>query len=139
VKPLKPSTISVLRGLLQNPKNSDREVAKVANVSQPTVSRIRQRLENTGIIQSYEIIPDLKALGYEIIACGISMSQDLPKDNRVVFAWPAAKGMFSISVHKDYHDYAEFASKHEIQDEILLSTSVKPTKPLSFKNIPFEK
>lgn len=131
--------MNVFRGLLQNPKGSDRGIARKINVSQPTVSRTRYRLEEQGIIQSYEIIPDLKALGYEIIACGISRSGDLPKDNRVIFAWPVAAGIgiFSISVHKDYHDYAQFASMHEIQDETLLTVLSGPAKPLSFRDIPF--
>jgi len=44
---------TVLNCLLSNCKQSDREIAKKANVSQPTVTRIRTRLEKVGIIKAY--------------------------------------------------------------------------------------
>lgn len=58
----------LLRELLKNSKRSDRELAKVLDVSQPTITRTRQRLEREGIIQDYTIIPDLRKLGRELLA-----------------------------------------------------------------------
>jgi len=58
----------LLRELLKNSKRSDRELAKVLGVSQPTITRIRHKLEQEGVIQDYTIIPDFKKLGFEIMA-----------------------------------------------------------------------
>jgi len=54
--------------LLKDSKRSDRELAKVLKVSQPTISRIRHELEKSGVIQEYTIIPDFRKLGFEIMA-----------------------------------------------------------------------
>ena len=58
----------LLRELLKNSKRSDRELAKVLGVSQPTITRIRHKLEQEGVIRDYTIIPDFKKLGFEIMA-----------------------------------------------------------------------
>jgi len=58
----------LLGELLKNSKRSDRELAKILGVSQPTVTRARNRLEKKGIIQDYTIIPNFKELGFEILA-----------------------------------------------------------------------
>lgn len=53
--------------LMRNCKKSDRELAKLVGVSEPTVSRIRTKLEREGVIR-YPGTADLKKLGFEIIA-----------------------------------------------------------------------
>jgi len=53
--------------MLKNSKKSDRELAGILAVSQPTVSRTRARIEKE-YIKTYTIIPDFKKLGYEIMA-----------------------------------------------------------------------
>ena len=58
----------LLRELLKNSKRSDRELAKVLKVSQPTVTRARHRLERKRMIQDYTVIPDFRAMGFEILA-----------------------------------------------------------------------
>jgi DNA-binding Lrp family transcriptional regulator len=58
----------LLRELLKNSKRSDRELAKVLGVSQPTITRTRRKLEQEGIIQDYTIIPDFSKMGFEILA-----------------------------------------------------------------------
>jgi DNA-binding Lrp family transcriptional regulator len=65
---LKDIEVRVLAELMRNSRKSDRELAKVVGVSQPTVTRIRNRLEKAGIIKEYTIIPDFKKLGYQIMA-----------------------------------------------------------------------
>jgi len=45
--------------LLKDSKRSDREIAKVLGVSQPTITRMRNRLVQEGVIQEFTIIPDL--------------------------------------------------------------------------------
>lgn len=101
---------TVLREFMARPKNSDRAVAVRAGVSQPTVTRTRNRLQETGIMQSYEIIPDLEKLGFEILAfTTIEPTERVKDDNTVVYAVDRGRRMFVISVHKNYRDYSRFA------------------------------
>ena len=58
----------LLRELLKNSTRSDRELAKVLKVSQPTITRTRRKLEREGIIQDYTIIPNFRKMGFEILA-----------------------------------------------------------------------
>ncbi|MDH5438711.1 MAG: MarR family transcriptional regulator [Candidatus Bathyarchaeota archaeon] len=58
----------LLRELLKNSKRSDRELAKVLEVSQPTITRTRHKLEQNGLIQDYTIIPNFGKMGFEILA-----------------------------------------------------------------------
>jgi len=58
----------LLRELLKDSKRSDRDLAKVLKVSQPTVTRTRHKLERDGMIQDYTIIPNFKRMGFEILA-----------------------------------------------------------------------
>ena len=60
-------TQRLLRELLKNSKRSDRELAKVLKVSQPTVTRARHKLEKNGMIEDYTIIPNFKKMGFEIM------------------------------------------------------------------------
>ena len=53
--------------MLKNSKKSDRELAGILGVSQPTVSRTRARIEKE-YIKTYTIIPDFQKLGYQIMA-----------------------------------------------------------------------
>jgi len=57
----------LLRELLKNSKRSDRDLAKILKVSQPTITRTRHKLEKSGMIQDYTIIPDFKKMGFEIL------------------------------------------------------------------------
>jgi DNA-binding Lrp family transcriptional regulator len=58
----------LLRELLKNSKQSDRDLAKILKVSQPTITRTRHKLEKSGMIQDYTIVPDFKEMGFEIFA-----------------------------------------------------------------------
>ena len=58
----------LLRELLKNSKRSDRDLAKILKVSQPTITRTRHKLENSGKIKDYTIIPDFQEFGFEIMA-----------------------------------------------------------------------
>ncbi len=61
-------TKKLLSELLKDSKRSDRELAKVLSVSQPTVTRRRNSLVKEGTIQEFTIIPDFAKLGFEIMA-----------------------------------------------------------------------
>ena len=65
---MKDTELKLISELMKNSRRSDRELAKVIGVSQPTVTRTRARLEKEGYIQEYTAIPDFRRLGYEIMA-----------------------------------------------------------------------
>jgi DNA-binding Lrp family transcriptional regulator len=60
--------VDVLAELMKNSRQSDRELAKILGVSQPTVTRVRAKLERSGIIKEYTLIPDFRQIGYQIMA-----------------------------------------------------------------------
>jgi len=60
----KGSALKMLNELLRDCKQSDREISKKVNVSQPTMTRARTQLEKLGIIKSYMAIPDFAKIGF---------------------------------------------------------------------------
>ncbi|MGD8566162.1 MAG: winged helix-turn-helix transcriptional regulator [Candidatus Bathyarchaeota archaeon] len=60
--------LTVISELMKNSRISDRELAKKIGKSQPTITRIRRRLEKEGYIREYSMLPDLSKLGYELMA-----------------------------------------------------------------------
>ena len=58
----------LLRELLKNSKRSDRDLAKILNVSQATITRNRHKLEMNGMIQDYTITPNFEKMGFELLA-----------------------------------------------------------------------
>jgi len=66
---------------MKGSKRSDRELAKVLRVSQPTITRMRRKLEENAIAE-YTIIPNWDALGFELMAVtfvdmrGVSQSKE---------------------------------------------------------------
>jgi len=122
--------IKLLYEMMKNSKRSDREIAKIIGVSQPTITRMRQRLEKTGYILDYTVIPDLEKLGFEIAsftfmntvetgAKGHELSENMKKwlesNPKIVFAANGGglegKNFVIISMHKDFTDYSEFMSE----------------------------
>jgi DNA-binding Lrp family transcriptional regulator len=65
---MKNTELRLVCELMKNAKKSDRELAKDIGVSQPTVTRLRGRLEKDGVIKEYTMIPDFRKLGLEIMA-----------------------------------------------------------------------
>jgi DNA-binding Lrp family transcriptional regulator len=123
---LKETELRLICELIKNSRRSDRELAKSLGVSQPTVSRIRTKLEKRGIIQ-YTGSPDLKELGFEIVAItfgnlNVGSSSDvndrvergkefLQKHSNVLF-FSTGRGLSSdrvtVTAHKSYSDYTKF-------------------------------
>jgi len=60
--------LKLISELMKNSRRSDRELAKTLRISQPTVTRIRTRLEKEGIVKEYTMIPDFRKLGFTIMA-----------------------------------------------------------------------
>jgi len=69
---LKVVELKLVSELMKNSRRSDRELAKVLGVSQPTVTRIRTRLEKEGIIKEYTMIPDFSKLGFSIMSIALA-------------------------------------------------------------------
>ena len=112
----------LLRELLKNSKRSDRELAKVLKVSQPTITRTRHHLEKNGLVQDYTIVPDFKKMSFEILAITfVKMRPEIRTPeifkeakkytekfpNAIFAAIGEGMGMTGIiiSFHHDYTDY----------------------------------
>jgi len=152
---LKKRMMRLLLELLKDSKRSDRELAKVLDVSQPTVSRMRSRLVKEGIIRDFTVMPDFVKMGYEIMAINCFKSKTseeiaerakkwvMSKPN-IIFA-AAAQGMgknaVMISLHRNYTDFSNFLGEVLAEDEnvmedydtMLISLERRIVKPLSLK------
>jgi DNA-binding Lrp family transcriptional regulator len=123
---LKENELRLVCELIKNSRRSDRELAKSLGVSQPTVSRIRTKLEKRGIIQ-YTGTPDLKELGFEIVAitfgnlnldsnsdvnARIQRGKDFLRQQPNVLFFSTGRGLNSdrvaVTAHKNYSDYTKF-------------------------------
>jgi DNA-binding Lrp family transcriptional regulator len=112
--------------MLKNSRRSDRDLAKVLGVSQPTVTRMRQRLEKE-YITTYTLIPDFAKAGYEIAAFTFCKSKTYDKAEsekmerharewfrkypNVIFAADGeglGKDAVMVSFHRSYSHYADF-------------------------------
>jgi len=117
--------------LIKNSKKSDRDIAKILGVSQPTVSRMRKKLEEKAIIE-YTVKPNLTQLGYELMAVtfvkirGSAKSEEEQKGTlekcakwmmeqpNIVFACEGTgMGMdgMMMSIHKNYTGFSELMTK----------------------------
>lgn len=119
---------------LKDSSRSDRQIAKMLRVSQPTVSRMKTRLLEEGMVRHFSAIPDLAKMGYEIMAFSFVKfnTEEVAKFDRdstmklagrakewvqcnpcVVFD-ARAEGMgvdaINVSLHKDYAAYQNFLS-----------------------------
>jgi DNA-binding Lrp family transcriptional regulator len=65
---VKIAELKLISELMKNSRRSDRELARKIRVSQPTVTRLRNKLEREGYIREYTMIPDFTKLGFEVIA-----------------------------------------------------------------------
>lgn len=123
---LKENELKILFELVRGARRSDRDLAKVVRVSQPTVTRARAKLEKEGFVKEYTTIPDLRRMGYELLALTfMSFAEDKPelfdkarewimKQPSVVFANNGeGLGMNSvmISLHKGYASYSRLLTQ----------------------------
>jgi DNA-binding Lrp family transcriptional regulator len=77
---MKSVELKLIAELMKNSRRSDRELSKAIGVSQPTVTRLRVRLEKEGYIKEYTMIPDFCKLGYRIMAITFALSRTLDKE-----------------------------------------------------------
>jgi len=162
---MKEIELKLISELTRNSHRSDREIARAIGTSQPTVSRVRTKLEKEGLVKNYTIIPDLDKLGIEMVVVTLAAwspdkMKDFPESERiekakrfvsrhpnVIFATSGlGLGMsrMIVTVHKSYSGYAEFVRELREEWAGLLSRvesfiiSVKTdtvTAPFSFKNL----
>jgi len=107
------SYIAILNALLSDCKRSDREIANMANVSQPTVSRARQRLEKAGTIKAYMAIPDYAKLGFPFGAI-ITGQFPIIHDESIVVSASTISGdtdVMLVTLHKTIEDHNAFLNK----------------------------
>jgi DNA-binding Lrp family transcriptional regulator len=122
---LKPTDRKILFELIKNARRSDRELAKILNVSQPTVTRKRANIEKD-FIDGYTAIPRWEKIGFEIVAFtfvkhNIKFAKPKERDEtfRQVKEWMMKQpnaifaiegqgmgwdGIF-VSFHKNYSDF----------------------------------
>ena len=132
---LKPSDYKLLLELMKDSKRSDRQLAKVLGISQPTVTRKRGFLEKE-LIDGYTAIPKWDKLGYEIFAITLVKIKPaiasrekyeatrkkglewLMRQHNIVMAGAcrgAGVDSFMISVHKSYSDYDDFMRSYRLE------------------------
>ncbi len=126
--------MELLNELLKNSKRSDRDLARILGLSQPTATRMRRKLEKNGYVREYTIIPDFAKIGYELMAFTFmnvirydeKTSEPLRKlaekahkwavENPKIILGAAGDGMdgkncMMISLHRDFTDYSRFISQ----------------------------
>jgi DNA-binding Lrp family transcriptional regulator len=148
----------LLYELIKGSRRSDRELARVLKISQPTITRKRTRLESDGYINEYTVIPNLIKMGYEIIAFTfLAFTETKPellerarewgkRQPNVVFSSDGeGLGMNSVlvSVHKNYASFSKLITRmrqdwqpnlKDVQSFILsVSRPELMIKPFSFR------
>ncbi len=152
---MKKKEMRLLVELIKNSSRSDRKLAKVLGTSQPTVTRMRNKLVKEGFLQEFTVIPDFVKMGFEIVAVTLAKTRFDPKLRerlkKSVMAKPniifcaecegLGKNRICISFHKNYADYFRFITNYmtewtdviESYDTILISIPGRIVKPLSLK------
>lgn len=152
----KDKLMSLLLEYLEDSNRTDRQMAKILGVSQPTVSRMRNRLLKEGLVKHFSAVPDFAKLGYEIMAFSFvkfNMEQVMEIEEKakewaqrhpeIIFS-SRAEGMgmdaITVSVHKNYAEYMGFLIENKKWRKfvveahfILVDLGGDVTKPFSFK------
>ncbi|HML02679.1 MAG TPA: Lrp/AsnC family transcriptional regulator [Candidatus Bathyarchaeia archaeon] len=149
---------TLLSTLINGARRSDRDLAKILKISQPTVTRRRKLLEKAGMIQEYTAIPDFTKMGYDFVAMTfLTFAEDSPEFLDKEREWAKGKssviyvtkgegmGMscFIISIHRNYASYSKLITelKRDWQPTLtnvqtFMASLARPElliKPLSFR------
>jgi len=155
----------LLSELIRNSKRSDRDLAKILKVSQPTVTRMRKKLEKNGYIMDYTVIPNMTKLGFEIVAFTFlniyrysekgepdyELSEKAHKwvahNSKIIFAAGGdglqGKNCMMVSVHRDFTDFTDFINTFRMMwagnirgmDSFLVTMKGKIPKQFSFRSL----
>jgi DNA-binding Lrp family transcriptional regulator len=137
---LKDAELRLISQLMKNSRRSDRELAKVIGVSQPTISRGIKKLEQKGYIKEYTIIPDFAKLGFQMLSFTLvtlqkPYPQDVVEEKRKAMRERLKKKCISeilamsgtglgantmlVAFHEDYASYIEYkiwVNQHPLVD-----------------------
>lgn len=148
--------------LIKNSRRSDRELARELGTSQPTITRIRSKLEKEGKIREYTMIPDYVSLGFQMMSITFfTLTQPLSgetlenarKINREMMKKNPTANILAmngmgceadrvvIALHRDYSEYVEFVrmtkqhpavSAEHLKSFIIDLLDTSSFQPLSF-------
>jgi DNA-binding Lrp family transcriptional regulator len=128
---VKEAELRLMCELLKNCRRSDRQLAKAIGTSQPTVQRIRRRLEQSGLIKEYTVVPDFAKLGYELLTfIFLKYEREIPEDRyellkakamdlegksssstiMVLNGLGADMNRVVVSFHRDYSTFSRYVS-----------------------------
>jgi len=151
---MRDTELMVLTELMKNSRISDRELAKRIGHSQPTVTRIRNKLEQNGIIKEYTLIPDFAKLGLGLMVFTFSHFASIlnkeeveevkkiyrkkTKEERIhkkaakqqIIMRERGRGLgysgVTISFHKNYESFLEFMKLARGNPHVELKNGEKP-------------
>ena len=125
--------LKLVAELMKNSRRSDRELAKVLKISQPTVTRTRGKLEKEGYVREYTVIPDFVKLGFQVASFilvklkGNLSSEEIEKARQISVKDMTEKApdeivLFNrgiggdytgvlVSFHKSYSDYTRLVER----------------------------
>lgn len=159
---MKPIDRRILFELMKNSRRSDRDLAKILDVSQPTVTRKRASLEKE-LIEGYTAIPKWSKLGYNLLVITlVKIKTEIASKGKYdsvrkrgtewlmnqpnILMAGGCRGMgvdsFMISIHKTYAHFDEFMHNYkfelgelieEAQSVIVNLAGRELLKPLSVK------
>jgi len=143
---LKDVELRLISELMKNSRRSDRELARALKTSQPTVSRIRSRLEKEGYLKEFTTIPDFGKLGFHLLAFilvkmktnltaeeirkarQISMRDIMEKaPDEIVLFYRGMGGEYDgvlVSFHKSYSDYSKLVERIKAYPFVDLSATL---------------
>lgn len=155
-----PKTLELISELTKNAKKSDRDIAKSLNISQPTVTRMRKKLEDKKYITEYTTILDLSKLGFEIISFIFfktkksggkrvkDAAHEMIRNNPYILYAGFGNGLrgqdtILVCIHKDFTEYTtcldEFKRRwHDNIDQLdsfLVPIKSFSPKPFSFRTL----
>jgi DNA-binding Lrp family transcriptional regulator len=126
---LKEVELRLIAELMKNSRRSDRELAKAVGTSQPTITRIKGRLEKEGYIREYTMIPDFAKIGFKLLTFTFvrlkkTLNQEQIEKARKIAQETMKTGPFGVvmlergigldsnglfvAYHKDYSSYLKF-------------------------------
>jgi len=152
---MNPKMMKLFLELLKDSHRSDRQLARELGTSQPTITRMRNKMEKEGLIQEYTIIPHFIKMGFEIFAITLIKTKFDPELRKRAGKWVMTKpnivmcarseGLGKngvvVSLHKSYSDYSDFITEFmeewcdtvEDYESVIIPFGGMVLKPFSLK------